>query len=90
MRVSLLLSSIIYFVQCWNPRILTGSFKSIVRYHIESIVNQEKDIEIKVNQKINIRIITTIDKESFETVETFLLDDIMNKMLSRYLKMGYE
>lgn len=71
----------IYFVQCWNPKFLTRSFDNVMKNHIESI-NKKNDFGSIANQKLTLRIITKIDKESFETIETIDFEDIVNDMLS--------
>jgi hypothetical protein len=52
-----------------------------MRNHIESI-NYKNDFGNIANQNLTIHIITKIDKESFETIETINFEDIVNDMLS--------
>jgi hypothetical protein len=52
-----------------------------MKNHIESI-KQKKDFENIIHQNLTLRMITNIDNESFETIETIMFEDIVNDMLS--------
>jgi hypothetical protein len=52
-----------------------------MKNHIESI-KQKKDFGNMVHQNLTLHIITKIDNESFESIETINFEDIVNDMLA--------